>query len=116
MLLWFLWSEWGDSNSRHLEPKGGRKLFSNLLYSVSRYLFRNPVLFGTVFSVVSRCSNPVYGQICGQIQTLPERHRLSGSVFSFWGVVIVPWDEGIVKSFLRPELISYKQRIGLFIQ
>ena len=60
------WSEWGDSNSRHLEPKDERKLFSNLLYSVWRHLFRNTMLSGTVFSVVSRCSNPVYGQKCGQ--------------------------------------------------
>ena len=28
------WSEWGDSNSRHLEPKQNDNLFSNLFDSV----------------------------------------------------------------------------------
>ena len=28
------WSEWGDSNSRHLEPKQSDNLFSNLFDSV----------------------------------------------------------------------------------
>ena len=30
----FYWSEWGDSNSRHLEPKGASFNYSKLLYSV----------------------------------------------------------------------------------
>ena len=67
------WSEWGDSNSRHLEPKQSNKLFSNLFESVYRFLLRKIALSGTLCPIVSECSNSVYGQKCGQIQTLPER-------------------------------------------
>ena len=83
MLFWFLWSEWGDSNSRHLDPKQSDNLFSNLFESVWWFLLRKIVLSGTFRPIVSECSNSVYGQKCGQAQTLPERQHLPGSVFSF---------------------------------
>ena len=74
-----IWSEWRDSNSRHPGLKDERKLFSNHFRPIWRCLFRNLVLSGTVFSVVSGCSNPVYGQKCGQRPGLSKSQGVLGS-------------------------------------
>ena len=60
------WSEWGDSNSRHLEPKELEELFSNLFCSFLVLSAQNSVLSEPVRSTVSTHSKVVYGQICGQ--------------------------------------------------
>ena len=60
------WSEWGDSNSRHLEPKELEELFSNSICSFLALSALNTVLSEPDRSTVSTCSEPVYGQKCGQ--------------------------------------------------
>ena len=48
MQILAFWSEWGDSNSRHLEPKGERFYFYKLLYYVLPYLLWKLILSGTL--------------------------------------------------------------------
>ena len=60
------WSEWRDSNSRHPGPKELYELFSNLFCSFLLLSAPNTVLFEPDRSTVSTCSEPVYGQNCGQ--------------------------------------------------
>ena len=60
------WSEWGDSNSRHLDPKELMELFPNLFCSFLVLSVPNTVLSEPDRSTVSTCSEPVYGQKCGQ--------------------------------------------------
>ena len=74
------WSKWRDSNSRHPAPKELLELFSNIFRSFLALFIPDKLLFETLVSTASACSEAVYGQKCGQIPTLPERQRLSGSI------------------------------------
>ena len=76
----YFWSEWRDSNSRHPAPKELLELFSNIFRSFLVPFIPEKILFRTLVSTVSVYSKAVYGQKCGQIPTLPERQRLSGSI------------------------------------
>ena len=60
------WSEMGDSNSRHLAPKGVLNTFSarSWRFLAISYLFY--LLFNALISVVSGCSRAVCGNLCGQ--------------------------------------------------
>ena len=61
-----IWSEWRDSNSRHPGPKKLWELFSNIFRSFLAPFIPEKMLFETLVSTVSMCSNLRYGQICGQ--------------------------------------------------
>ena len=57
----------GETRTRGiLVPKTEGNFFLTISAPFSGVSFQYPVLSGTVFSTVSGCSNPVYGQKCGQ--------------------------------------------------
>ena len=61
-----LWSEWGDSNARSLDPKLiGNTFFTRLWRFLALFnLFH--LLFDALISAVSGCSSAVCGNLCGQ--------------------------------------------------
>ena len=67
----FCWSEMGDSNSRHLAPKGVLNTFYAHLqrFLVLFNLFY--LLFDALISTVSECSSAVCGNLCGQNASRP---------------------------------------------
>ena len=77
---WRLWSEWGDSNSRRLDPKELMDLFSNLFCSFLVLSAQITMLSGTLRSAVSTCSRAVYGQKCGQ-NRFPHLRQLFSQVW-----------------------------------
>ena len=62
----FIPAKWRDSNSRHPAPKGLLELFSNNFRSVLASFIPDKLLFRTLVSTASACSEAVYGQKCGQ--------------------------------------------------
>ena len=60
------WSKWRDSNSRHPAPKARLELFSNIFRSFLVPFIPEKLLFETLVSTVSACSETEYGQQCGQ--------------------------------------------------
>ena len=78
------WSEWGDSNSRHLDPKELMDLFSNLFCSFLALSVPKTVLSEPVLSTVSTCSEPVYGQKCGQ-NRFPQKWGSGSFILAYRG-------------------------------
>ena len=71
------WSKWRDSNSRHPAPKELLELFSNLSRSFLALFIPEKLLFETLFSTVSVCSEAVYGQKCGQAPVLRQNRGIA---------------------------------------
>ena len=73
------WSKWRDSNSRHPAPKELVELFSNIFVFFLAPFIPEKLLFRTIVSTVSACSEAKYGQQCGQIQRLPGSNENRGA-------------------------------------
>ena len=68
-------------SSRHPAPKYLVKLFSNLFGSFLVLFVPEKLLFETLVSTVSVCSEASYGQQCGQIQRFPGSKVNRGAFF-----------------------------------
>ena len=93
------WSEWGESNSRHLAPKRLNQIFSVRFRPFPVVSARFSVLSASLNSTVSVCSEAVCGQTCGQKALLDQvRHPLPPSVqkgsFSYSGLGYCTSGEG----------------------
>ena len=75
------WSKWRDANSRHPAPKELLELVSNIFCSVLAPFIPEKLLFRTLVSTISVCSEASYGQQCGQIQRLPGSKVNRGAFF-----------------------------------
>ena len=94
-----LWSECGDSNTRHLAPK---RIYEGAFRR--KWLFpplsaRKTALFSTLVSTVSECSETVGGLLCGQ-QQFPQNNThytpfvITREAIAFYTVIITlnnPW-------------------------
>ena len=105
----YFWSKWRDSNSRHPAPKELEELFSNLFGFILAPFIPEKLLFRTLVSIVSVCSESVYGQKCGQIQLLPGS-KLNRGAFCLLRCGDCSLENENRQVLSVPKLYRYKQR------
>ena len=67
------WSEGQDLNLRPLPPQGRLEHFSGHFIFFQIFPLRQKRPFALSWHLVSRCSNRVYGRVCGRKNPLPNR-------------------------------------------
>ena len=80
LLKMLLWSEWGDSNARSLDPKEVQNTFSGHFWHFLAISALFYLLFDALNSAVSGYSGAVCGNLCGQKRFPPGfRRRFTGA-------------------------------------